>query len=406
MPHEVLIIGGSHAGVSVADHLRKAGVDGPVTLVSEEPVLPYQRPPLSKAYMSGEMTLDRLLLRPQEWYDDQRIGLITGTRAIGIDRSNRTVTLADGRRFNYTKLVLATGARARRLPSDIGGDLANVHVMRDLSDADRLMALMTPGKRLAVIGGGYIGLEAAAEAAKKGLSVTVIEAAPRILQRVACRETSDAFRALHQSHGVTIRENTQIERLVGDASGQAVAVRLAGGEELPCDLVITGIGVTPNAELAEAAGLHVAVGIEVDRFGQTSDPDILACGDCTIFPFQNTPTRLESVQNAHDQAAVVAASIAGHRNAYVAHPWFWSDQYDMKLQIAGFNRGYDRIVVRPGKREGAMAHFYFAGDRFLAVDCLNDAATYMMARKILAESRPLTPAMIADEGFDLRNFAK
>ena len=406
MSNEVLIIGGSHAGVSVADHLRKSGFEGAVTLISEELVLPYQRPPLSKAYMSGAMSLDRLLLRPQAWYDDQRIDLVMGTRAIGIDRANRAATLEDGRRLAYTKLVLATGARARRLPAELGGDLANVHVMRDLSDADRLMAAMMPGMRLAVIGGGYIGLDAAAEATKKGLAVTVVEAAPRILQRVACRETSDVFRALHQSHGVTIRENTQIERLVDDGKGRAAAVRLAGGEDMACDLVITGIGVTPNAELAEAAGLHVAVGIEVDRFGQTSDPDIHACGDCTIFPFQNMPTRLESVQNAHDQAAVVAANIAGIETAYEAHPWFWSDQYDMKLQIAGFNRGYDRIVVRPGKREGSMSHFYFAGERFVAVDCLNDAATYMMARKILAEARKLTPAMAADEAFDLRNFAK
>ncbi|MCR9123691.1 MAG: FAD-dependent oxidoreductase [Phyllobacteriaceae bacterium] len=406
MVERVVIVGGSHAAVAVADDLRKHGFEGTVTLLSDEAVLPYQRPPLSKAYMSGEMSLERLKLRPEDWYQDQKVDAHLSTRVIGIDRQAKEVVTEDDARFGYDALVLATGARARQLPVEIGGGLENVHTMRDLPDADALMAKMAEGKRLIVIGGGYIGLEAAAEASKKGMAVTVIEAAPRILQRVACRETADAFRALHESHGVTILEDTQIARIASDYAGVAAAVELDDGSPLPCDLVVVGIGIVPNAELAQSAGLDVAVGISVDDRARTSDPAIFACGDCAIFPFNHMPTRLESVQNAHDQAGIVAANIMGQDKAYEPHPWFWSDQYDMKLQIAGFNRGYDRVVVRPGKREGSVSHFYFAGDRFLAVDCLNDAATYAMSRKILADGKALTPGMVADETFDLRAFAK
>jgi len=400
MSHTV-IIGGSHAGVAAAAALRQHDAEMEITLVCGEDELPYQRPPLSKAYMSGEMSLDRLRLRPADWYTENAITLKLGTAATSVDRADKFVHLSSGDGLSYDALVLTTGAEARRLPAEIGGDLPNVRVMRSLADADGLMAAMKPGQKLVVIGGGYIGLEAAAEAAKKGLEVTVIEAAERILRRVACRETADAFRALHQSHGVTILENTQIERLV-ESGGVATAVRLADGEELPLDLAIVGIGIAPNVELAEAAGLQVAVGVTVDDHGRTSDPAIYAAGDCTILPFDNMPTRLESVQNAHDQAAAVAANICGTDTVYDPHPWFWSDQYDMKLQIAGLNRGYDAVVVRPGKREGSMSHFYFRQGRFIAVDCLNDAATYAMSRKLLEAGATITPEQIADEAFDLR----
>lgn len=406
MSNDVIIVGGSHAAVSVADDLRKHGFEGSITLLSEEDTLPYQRPPLSKAYMSGDMSLERLKLRPEQWYDDQSVDARLSTRIIAIDRQAREVVSANGERFGYDALVLATGASARQLPAEIGGALQNVHTMRDLRDADALVAKMAAGQKLVVVGGGYIGLEAAAEAAKKGMDVTVVEAAPRILQRVACRETADAFRALHERYGVTILESTQISHITDNGGGAANAVELADGTTLPCDLVVVGIGIAPNAALAESAGLEVAVGIVVDAHGRTSDPAIYACGDCTVFPFRHMPARLESVQNAHDQAGVVAANIMGQDTAYDPHPWFWSDQYDMKLQIAGFNRGYDRVVARPGKREGSISHFYFAGDTFLAVDCLNDAATYAMCRKILADGKALTPAMVADEAFDLRGFAK
>lgn len=403
---KIIIIGASHAAIAVADDLRKRGFDGLITMLSAESALPYQRPPLSKAYMSGDMSLERLHLRPAQWYDDNEIDLKLDHRVINIDRANKAVSCQNGAVFNYDNLVIATGADARRLPADAGGALSNVFTMRYLQDADQLMARMTTGQRLVVIGGGYIGLEAAAEAAKKGLVVTVIEAAERILRRVACRETADAFRAIHESHGVKIIEGTQILGIVEGDNKSARAVQLADGTEIDCDLVITGIGISPNVALAENAGLDVAVGLLVDDHARTSDPAIYGCGDCTIFPFNHMPTRLESVQNANDQAAIVAANIMGANEAYIPLPWFWSDQYHVKLQIAGLNRGYNTVVSRAGKREGSVAHFYFAGDKFLAVDCLNDGATYLMSRKILAENRKLTPQMAADPGFDLRGFAK
>ena len=400
MSHTV-IIGGSHAGVAAAAALRQHDAEMNITLLTAEAELPYQRPPLSKAYMSGEMDLDRLHLRPAAWYDENRIDLKTGVAASSIDRAGKSVHLASGEMLRYDNLILATGATARRLPAEIGGDLPNVRVMRALEDADGLMRDMEPGQKLVVIGGGYIGLEAAAEAAKKGLNVTVIEAAERILRRVACRETADVFRSLHERHGVTILENTQIERFV-EGGGRAVAVRLAGGRELPLDIAITGIGIAPDVALAEAAGLQVAVGVIVDERGATSDSAIYAAGDCTVLPFDNHPTRLESVQNAHDQAAVAAANICGVDTVYRPTPWFWSDQYDMKLQIAGLNRGYDAVVARPGKREGSASHFYFKQGRFIAVDCLNDAATYAACRKLLEAGAEIAPEQIADEAFDLR----
>lgn len=400
-----VIVGGSHAAVAAAGALRQYDQAMEIVIVSEEDELPYQRPPLSKEFMSGTMSLDRLRLRPREWYAERDIGLRLGSAVAAIDRREKTVRLADGRTLAYDALLVATGGRARRLPAEMGGDLPNVRVMRTLPDAHWLMAEMTAGRRLVVVGGGYIGLEAAAEAAKKGLSVTVIEAADRILKRVACVETADAFRALHKAHGVEILEDTQVESLV-EENGRAVAVRLAGGRELPLDLAVVGIGIEPNTEIAEAAGLEVADGIVVDRHCRTSDPEIFAAGDCTVLPFQGMPTRLESVQNAQDQATIAAANIAGMSAVYSPHPWFWSDQYDVKLQIAGFSRGYDAVLARPGKREGSVSHFYFRQGRLIAVDCLNDAATYVMARKLLEADAVITRAEIEDEGFDLRERVK
>jgi 3-phenylpropionate/trans-cinnamate dioxygenase ferredoxin reductase subunit len=400
-----VIIGGSHAAVAAAAALRQHSAEMEIVIVSEEDELPYQHPPLSKEYMSGAMSLDRLRLRPREWYDENHIGLRLGAAATAIDRHHRQIALSDGETLGYDALLLTTGGSARRLPEEIGGSLPNVRVMRTLDDANGLMSEFQPGRKLIVIGGGYIGLEAAAEAAKKGLDVTVIEAADRILKRVACKETADAFRALHESHGVTILEDTQMERIV-ETGGSAVAVRLADGTELPLDLAVVGIGIAANAGLAEKSGLAVAGGIIVDDRCRTDDPSIYAAGDCTVLPFDGQPTRLESVQNAHDQAAVAAANICGADKVYAPHPWFWSDQYDMKLQIAGFNRGYDAVVVRPGKREGSVSHFYFRDDRLIAVDCMNDAATYAMTRKLLEAGAEVTAEQIGDPEFDLRACVK
>lgn len=402
MTDQIVIIGGSHAGVSVADHLRKDGFDGTIIMVCAESELPYQRPPLSKAYMSGEMTLDRLHLRPAQWYDDNKIDLRLGVTATSINRAEKIVHVSGGDPLSYSALVLATGASPRTLPENVGGNLKNVHVMRSLSDAHALMDKMKSGKDLVVIGGGYIGLEAAAEAAKKDLHVTVIEAADRILRRVACAETSDVFRTLHERHGVTILENTQIAEITADEDGACRSVKLANGEQIRANIVIVGIGIAPNVDLAIGADLLVDGGIVVDDHARTTDPNIFACGDCAMLPFDGTRTRLESVQNANDQGAAVAANIAGAEKAYHPAPWFWSDQFDMKLQIAGLNRGYDRVVTRAGKREGSRSHFYFDNGKFIAVDCMNDAAVYAISRRILASGAVLTPEQAGDQEFVLK----
>ncbi len=400
---KVIIVGGSHAGVSVADHLRKDGFSGAITMICAENELPYQRPPLSKTYMSGEMSLDRLHLRPAEWYDDNAIDLRLGVTATSINRSAQLLLLSYGDPINYDALVLATGASPRTLPENVGGTLKNVHVMRDLNDAHALMEKMKSGADLVVIGGGYIGLEAAAEAAKKELHVTVIEAADRILRRVASAETSDVFRRLHERHGVTILENTQIASITADENGACRNVVLANGQEIRANIVIVGIGIAPNVDLALGAELLVDSGIVVDKYGRTTDPKIYACGDCTKLPLGGERIRLESVQNANDQGAVVAANIAGKELAYTPEPWFWSDQFDMKLQIAGLNRGYDKVVTRAGRREGSMSHFYFSEGKFIAADCMNDGAVYVLSRRLLAAGTPLSPEQVADKEFDLKS---
>lgn len=400
-----LIVGGSHAAVAAAGALRRYAPEEEIVIVSEEDVLPYQRPPLSKEYMSNAMSLERLRLRPREWYERNDIELRLGVAVTAVERGRKTVLLADGGALAYDTLLLATGAKARRLPAEIGGHLPNVRVMRTLADANWLMGAMTAGRRLAVVGGGFIGLEAAAEAAKKGLRVTVIEAAERILKRVACEETANAFRELHGAHGVDILESAQIERFY-EENGEAAGLRLKDGRELPCDLVLAGIGIDPNTDLARAAGLDVSDGIVVDDHCRTSDPAIFAAGDCTLLPFQGMPTRLESVQNAQDQATVAAANIAGEAVSYRPHPWFWSDQYDVKLQIAGFHRGYDCVATRPGRREGTLSVFYFRQERLIAVDSLNDPSTYVTVRKLLEADASITRAEIVSGKLDLRERLK
>ncbi len=399
---KTVIIGGSHAALSLAAQLRHLSAEAEITILSADPEAPYQRPPLSKGYMSGKVTFDQVLLRPEDWYATNRVTLLRDARVEAVDRRDRLVTLTDGRRFGYDRLVFATGARPRRLPAEIGGHLPNVHVMRDHGDAVTLMGRMKEGARLAVIGGGYIGLEAASEAAKKGVAVTVIEAADRILKRVACAETADDIRALHRAHGVTILENTQIHE-IHETNGEADGVILADGAVIPADFIITGIGVYPDIALAGTAGLTCDNGIVVNERLETSDPAIYAIGDCAAFPYHGRTIRLESVQNANDMGVVAAHNILGEGRAYRPVPWFWSDQFELKLQIAGLNTGYDQVITRKGMREGAKSHFYFRDGTFLAADCLNDGAAYMMARKILEGGKMLTPLQVADEGFSLKS---
>ncbi|MCB1430129.1 MAG: FAD-dependent oxidoreductase [Nitratireductor sp.] len=401
----VVILGAGQAAAAFSSKLRELDPQSHITIVGDEPVLPYQRPPLSKKYMTGEMSLDRLLLRPQEWYDEHRITCRTGISATGISPSENTVALSDGSMLNYSHLLIATGATPRRIAAAAGGDLAGVYTLRSLADADAMAERFKPGKRLLIVGGGYIGLEAAAVAASLGLVVHVAEMAERILQRVASAATSDYFRDLHKSHGVTILEGASLTRLTGE-NGHVSGAEFADGTVLETDFVLVGIGVTANSELASSAGLAVGNGIEVDNQCRTSDPSILAAGDCTSFIHNGHRIRLESVQNAIEQAEAAAQTVVGIEVHYQPTPWFWSDQYDDKLQIAGLNTGYDRTVLRPGSREGAQSIWYFSGDRFLAVDAMNDSRAYMFGKKLLELKRPVTPEQAENPDFDLKTLIK
>jgi len=395
----IVVIGAGQAGASLVARLRKNGFDGDITLIGAEPVLPYQRPPLSKAYLLGDMTLERLFLRPAAFYDDQNITVKLGQSVTAIDPVAKTVTLGD-EVVGYDQLALTTGSDPRRLPAAIGGDLDGVFVVRGLEDVDAMAPAVVPGAKVLIVGGGYIGLEAAAVAAKKGVSVTLVEMADRILQRVAAPETSDYFRALHRSHGVDIREGVGLDRLLG-TDGKVTGAVLSDGTELVVDFVIAGVGITPATGVAELAGLALNNGIEVDALGRTSDPAIWAAGDCACFPYKGGRLRLESVPNAIDQAECVAGNMLGGEKAYVPQPWFWSDQYDVKLQIAGLNTGYDRVISRQG--EGQSASFwYYQGDTLLAVDAMNDPRAYMIGKRLIEAGKSPDPAVIADADRDLK----
>lgn len=399
----IIVIGGGQAGASLVAKLRSSGYDGNVSLFGAEPEPPYQRPPLSKAYLLGDMDKERLYLRPRDFYAEQKIDLHLGTPVEAIEPSAKTVT-AGGEAYSYDQLALCTGSIPRRLPAAIGGDLDGVFEVRDLADVDRMEPAFTVGKHVLVIGGGYIGLEAAAVASKLGLKVTLIEMADRILQRVAAPETSDFFRNLHNGNGVDIREGVGLDRLLGE--GHVTSARLTDGTELVIDFAVSGIGIMPDTRLAEAAGLEIDNGIKTDEMGRTSDPSIWAAGDCASLPYKGERIRLESVPNAIDQAEAVAANMLGAGAAYVPKPWFWSDQYDVKLQIAGLNSGYDAVVTRQGDRDGAVSHWYYAGDQLLAVDAMNDARNYMIGKRLIEGGKSPDPGAIADPGTDMKALLK
>ena len=398
MTHFV-VIGAGQAGSALVAKLRKDGFDGDITLIGAEPVLPYQRPPLSKAYLLGDMALERLFLRPAAFYQDQNITVKIGHPVTAIDPVAKTVTLGD-EEITYDQLALTTGSVPRRLPAAIGGDLDGVFAVRGLADVDAMAPAVVPGAKALIVGGGYIGLEAAAVAAKKGVDVVLVEMADRVLQRVAAPETSDYFRALHAAHGVDIREGIGLDRLLGESSKVTGAV-LSDGSELTVDFVIAGVGIMPATALAEMAGLTLNNGIEVDAQGRTSDPAIWAAGDCASFPYKDGRIRLESVPNAIDQAECVAGNMLGSDVAYVAKPWFWSDQYDVKLQIAGLNTGYDHIITRQG--DGPTVSFwYYQGDTLLAVDAMNDPRAYMIGKRLIEAGKSPDQAVIADLDSDLK----
>ena len=373
----VVIVGAGQAGAALAAKLRALGHAGEIVMLGDEPAPPYQRPPLSKAYLLGEMEEERLWLRAPDFWAENGVELRLGQPVSDLDPVARTVTVGD-QVLAYDQLALTTGSTPRRLPAAIGGGLEGVFTVRTLADVDAMRAEFVAGRRVIIVGGGYIGLEAAAVASKLGLSVTVLEMAPRILQRVASPETSAYVRALHLSHGVTVLEETGLDRLEGDS--RVTGAVLKDGRVLPADFVIVGVGITPNTKLAEAAGLVIDNGIATDALGRTSDPSIWAAGDCASFPHGAGRLRLESVGNAIDMAEVVAANMLGADQPYLAKPWFWSDQFDLKLQIAGLNTGYDRIVTRT---EGGTSFWYFRGDSLLAVDAMNDSRAYMVGKRLI-----------------------
>jgi 3-phenylpropionate/trans-cinnamate dioxygenase ferredoxin reductase subunit len=395
----IVVIGAGQAGASLVAKLRALGHEGSVTLVGEEPVLPYERPPLSKGYLLGDLDQERLYLRQQSFYDEHRIETLLGCPVERIDRANRTVHL-DGRSLPYDALALTTGSTPVRLPADVGGELPGVFVVRTLADVDALAQECRAGARALVVGGGYIGLEAAAVFSARDMQVTVVEIAERILRRVACAATSDYFRSLHTARGVDVREGAALEELIGDE--RVRSARLSDDSVIDVDLVVVGIGVRPSSSLAHRAGLDVDDGIAVDDRGRTSDPAVWAAGDCASFPFHGRRIRLESVQNAVDQANVVAANMLGADVPYDPVPWFWSDQYDVKLQIAGLNSEFDSVAVRPGTRDGAVSHWYYRDGRLLSVDAMNDPRSYMLGKRLLEAGVVVDPAVAADPTADLK----
>jgi len=401
----IVIVGAGQAGVQTAEALRSNGFDGEVTLLGDEPYGPYHRPPLSKAWLTGEMDATQLVMRAPEMLARKNIQLRTHTKVTSIDRIGRQVRLADGSCLAYTGLVLATGSTPRDL-SVPGGQAQGVLPLRSRDDAsaisDRLALCLQEQKPVVVVGGGFIGLEVAASARKKGLRVTVLEAAPRLLGRVLTPVLSDWYAQLHRGHGVDLRLGTLIVAMETDNQGAVSGVLLGDGTALPARLVVVGVGVTANDQLARSAGLECDRGIVVDACGHTTDPHIMAAGDCTARRLADgSLLRLESVQNATEQGKSVAAALMGQERPFAATPWFWSDQYDKKLQMAGLSDGADQWVVRGDMQAGAFSVYHFKANRLVAADSVNAVKDHLQARKLLDAGVSPTTTQASDPGFDL-----
>lgn len=404
----VIIVGAGQAGFQAAASLREFGFEGTITLIGEETEIPYQRPPLSKAYLAGSMSAAALQLRPSTFFTARDIAILTGERVTRIERALGRVAVASGRLYPYDHLILATGARNRLLPGE-GGLLAGVHYLRTLSDAAALkMRLDADVRHIVVLGAGFIGLEFAAVAAKRGSEVMVVEMADRPMARALSPAMSAFFRAAHEAMGVAFQFGARVARLEG-SDGHVRHVVLEDGQALAADLVVVGIGVVPNTELAAEAGLAVSNGIEVDATLATADPAVSAIGDCAVHPSRfgpGVPLRIESVQNAIDQGRCVARRITGQPERYGAVPWFWSDQGPYKLQIVGIASPGDATVVRGDPSSGQFSVFCYAGEQLRAVESVNRAQDHMAARRFLAQHRGPTPAEAADTAFNLKAFAQ
>ena len=397
VPAVCVVIGASHAGSLLAVQVRKEGWQGRIVLISAEKHMPYHRPPLSKAVLSGEKEVDAVLLRPALMYSNNDIELRLGEQVTQISRAEKSVHLASGEILAYDKLALCTGASPRHIP--MGEGLAGVHYLRNADDVVGIQSQMEAGKRAVIVGGGYIGLEVAAVMSKMGLLVSVVEMADRLLQRVASPVISDYFRLLHEHHGVSVLTNASVEGILEE--GAELSVLFGDASQIAADIVVIGVGVLPETGLAKAAGLEVADGIVVDAYMGTSDPDIVAAGDCTVFPSARygRSLRLESVQNALDQARVAAANVCGKPQIYDSLPWFWSDQYDVKLQSAGLRLDHEHEIVRGNPDvidEKGISVFYQRGEYMIAADCVNNAKEFMACKKLIAERLSVNLEALAD----------
>jgi len=402
MQDTIVVIGGGHAGAQVVDSLRREHFAGRLVLVCGEPVLPYQRPPLSKKFLAGELEEARLPIRPASFYESIHCELMLGNPVAAIDTAARTLALADGGQLAYDRLVLAVGGHARPL-SVPGAGLPGVHVLRTIADVNAIRAQLTRGVRVAIVGAGYIGLECAASFRKLGFDVTVIEMMNRVMSRVVAPEMSNFYSAEHARHGVTILTDRRVSAMWGE--GCVTAVECSDDTQVPADLVLVGIGLVPNTELATAAGIHCDDGIAVDEHCRTSEPNIYAIGDCCSHPSPRygRRLRLESVDNAFEQARTAAANICGRSVVHDKTPWFWSDQYELKLQIVGLSQGYDQVVLRGDPASHAFSCCYLKGGELIALDAVNHGKDFMAARKLIAERVRPDPARLADPNLALKD---
>lgn len=400
-----VIIGASHAGTTLALSLRKEGWGGDITLIGAEEALPYHRPPLSKDFLAGEKDFETMLLRPEKAFADNNVRLLLGTAVDSIDTKGQAVTLADGTVLAYSKLAICTGASVINLPMAEG--LAGVHTIRSVADVVPIKNSLNAVKKAVIVGAGYVGLEVAAVLAKAGIEVNVLEMAERILSRVTSVTMSDYMQSLHEKHGVTIHTGIRVTSFIGDDKVEAVSC--VGGETFEADMVIIGVGVRPASELAEAAGLSVDNGIVVNGKCETSVENVYAAGDCTSHPspLYNRFLRLESVQNANDQGRIAAANICGKDKEYDAVPWFWSDQYDIKLQMVGLSNDFDKVVIRGDATDAlneGFALFYFKDATLIAADCVSRPKEFMAAKQLVARRAKIDPAILMDESVEPASF--